>query len=120
MQKDPRIDQYINEAGGFSKEIITHLRNIINDAIPNGEETIKWNSPHFTYNGEIVCAIMAFKKHVTFTFWKGKEMKDREGILEEVGKSNMKSLKNIKTISDLPSDKILKDYIKEAMELIKE
>ena len=68
MQKAPRIDQYINEAGDFSKEIITHLRNIINDAIPKGEETIKRNSHHFTYEGEIVCAIMAFKQHITFTF----------------------------------------------------
>ena len=83
MKKDSRIDQYINEANEFAKEIIIHLRKIISEAIPDGEETIKWNSPHFTYNGENICAIMAFKSHLTFTFWRGKELADREKILQK-------------------------------------
>ncbi|QLH30400.1 MAG: DUF1801 domain-containing protein [Candidatus Parvibacillus calidus] len=96
MKKDSRIDQYINEANEFAKEIIIHLRKIISEAIPDGEETIKWNSPHFTYNGENICAIMAFKSHLTFTFWRGKELADREKILQDAGNSNMRSIKNIK------------------------
>lgn len=118
MIKDQRIDVYIEKSADFSKEIIAHLRQLIAQAIPQVEETIKWNSPYFLYQGEIVCAIMAFKNKMTFTFWRGQELADQYQLLGDVGKSKMRSIKNIQLKDDLAADEILIAYLQEAASLV--
>lgn len=119
MKRDNRIDEYIGNAQPYAQPIIKHLRELIHQAVPNIEETIKWNSPHFMLNGKILCSIMAHKNHLTFIFWSGKHIEDTYNLLEDNGKSNMSSLKNIKSIDDLPDNKIILEYIQKAANLIK-
>ena len=114
------IDEYIENASEVTQPILTHLRKLINQAEPNMEENIKWNAPSFEYNGKIVCNIMAFKKHVNLMFAQGKQLSDTENILENIGeKSNMKGIKQIEKITDLPEDDVLMDFIKRASEISK-
>jgi len=71
------------------------------------------------YKGSILCSIAAFKQHCAFGFWLESKMKDPKKILSRgKGKDGMGSLGKLTGVKDLPSDKILKDYIKEAMKLI--
>jgi uncharacterized protein YdeI (YjbR/CyaY-like superfamily) len=115
--KDARIDAYIAKAAPFAQPILTHLRKLVHETCPGVEETIKWSFPHFDYKGSILCSMASFKQHCAFGFFKAAMMEDAEGILTTVGKTAMGHLGQIKELKDLPKDKILKAYIKQAMKL---
>lgn len=115
--KDPRIDAYIDKSAAFAKPILNHLRKLIHKACPQVEETMKWSFPHFDYKGEMMCSMASFKQHCSFGFWKASLMKDP--VLVETAKSEvaMGHLGKITSLKDLPSDKQLTAWIKEAMKL---
>jgi len=114
---DPRIDAYIEKKADFAKPVLKHLRQLVQKACPGAEETIKWGMPFFDYKGSVLCAMAAFKEHCSFTFWKAKLMKDPEGILQVAERHAMGNFDRITSLKDLPSDKILIAYIKEAAKL---
>ena len=115
LQKDKRIDAYILKSGDFAKPVLNHLRRLVHTACPNAEETIKWGFPHFDYKG-MMCSMAAFKQHCAFGFWKTALMKDAK---EMIGKNEyaMGHLGKIKSLADLPPDKKIIGWIKEAMKL---
>jgi uncharacterized protein YdeI (YjbR/CyaY-like superfamily) len=117
MKSDIRIDGYIEQSAPFAQPILRHLRALVHQACPEVEETMKWRFPHFDYKGTMMCHMAAFKKHCAFGFWKADLMKDKS--LLEVAKSEvaMGHLGRICTLNDLPPDKKLIAYIKEAMTL---
>ncbi len=117
---DKRIDAYIEKKADFAKPILKHLRSVVHKACPDVVETIKWGMPFFDYKGSTMCAMPAFKEHCGFMFWKSKLMKDPEGILKITEKHGMGHFDRITSLKDLPSEKILIAYIKEAMRLNEE
>jgi uncharacterized protein YdeI (YjbR/CyaY-like superfamily) len=119
-KKDKRIDAYIIASAPFAQPILNYLREVVHIACPDVEETMKWSFPHFDYSGEILCSMAAFKKHCSFGFWKASIMKDPNGLLQIIGKTSMGSLGQLTSLSDLPSNKILIQYIKAAAKLNKE
>ncbi len=114
---DKRIDAYIEKKADFAKPILKHIRELVHKACPDCEETIKWGMPFFDYKGSVLCAMAGFKEHCTFMFWKARLMKDPEGILQITEREAMGNFGNITSLKDLPSDKILKAYIKETAKL---
>ncbi len=114
---DSRIDEYIKKSADFAKPILNHLREIIHGACPETKETMKWSFPHFEYAGGILCSMAAFKQHCTFGFWLGSQMQDPDNLLATGEKTAMGHFGQLKTINDLPPDKVLTRYIKEAMAL---
>lgn len=118
-KKDQRVDHYIAKAEDFAKPVLTHLRELVHKACPGVTETLKWGFPHFEYKGTI-CSMASFKKHCAFGFWKGSIMQDKYKIMEDTGKTAMGHLGKISGLSDLPDDKILIEYIKEAVKLNEE
>jgi uncharacterized protein YdeI (YjbR/CyaY-like superfamily) len=117
-KKDKRIDAYIAKSQDFAKPILKHLRELIHNACPEVEETIKWSFPHFDYAGGTICSMASFKHHCAFGFWKAPVMKDPHKILS--GKDAMGDFGKITGVKDLPADKIMIEYIKEAARLNKE
>jgi uncharacterized protein YdeI (YjbR/CyaY-like superfamily) len=117
MQKNKLIDVYIAKSADFAKPILNHLRELVHTACPEAEEKMKWSFPHFDYKGEMMCSMAAFKQHAVFGFWKAALMKDRQ--LLETAKSEvaMGHLGRLTSLKDLPADKKMIAYIKEAMEL---
>jgi uncharacterized protein YdeI (YjbR/CyaY-like superfamily) len=115
--KDSPIDKYINNAAPFAQPILTHLRKLVHATCPEAEEKIKWGFPHFDYKGEMMCSMASFKQHASFGFWKASLMKDP--VLKETAASEvaMGHLGKITSLKDLPSDKKIKSWIKEAMKL---
>lgn len=113
---DPRIDAYIKKSAPFAQPIMKHLRALVHKACPEATETMKWGFPHFEYKG-ILCSMAAFKQHASFGFWKFSLMKDDKQLLNKVGKTEMGNFDRINSMDDLPSDKILMAYIKEAVRL---
>jgi len=115
MQKDPRVDAYIKDAGNFAQPILHHLRNLVHAACPKVEETIKWGFPNFEYKG-LLCNMAAFKQHCAFGFWKTKLMKDAKDMMGQ-NAYGMGHLGKIKSLSDLPPGKKIKQWVCEAMKL---
>ncbi len=114
---DKRIDVYISKAADFAKPILIHLRGLIHKACPDIEETIKWGMPAFYYKGPM-CGMAAFKNHCAFNFWKTALMADKGKIFSnKKEKEGMGHLGKITTLEDLPADKLLIAYIKEAAQL---
>lgn len=114
---DKRIDAYIEKKADFAKPILKHLRQLVHKACPDVQEAMKWGNPFFDYKGSVLCAMAAFKEHCRVLFWKAKLMKDPESIMHVADKHSMGNINNFTSLKDLPSDKILIAYIKEAMKL---
>jgi len=116
-KKDKRIDLYIAKAQPFAKPVLKHIRHLVHKACPDTEEIMKWSFPHFDYNGSMMCSMAAFKHHMAFGFWKASIMKDPDKILEIKNREAMGHLGRIKSLKDLPPDRIMLKYIKEAVRL---
>lgn len=115
-----KVDEYIANSEDFAKPILIYYRDIIHQAIPEIQETIKWRFPHFEYKG-ILCNIGGYKNHSTFTFWKGSLINDKYKQLQNIGeKSGMASFGKHKSIDDLPDEKIIIEYLMEAKRLNEE
>jgi uncharacterized protein YdeI (YjbR/CyaY-like superfamily) len=114
--KDKRIDQYIEASPEFAKPVLHHLRTLVHQACPEVEEKIKWGFPHFDYKG-VYTSMAAFKVHCAFNFWKVKLMADPHRLFGEKDERAMGNFGRILTLSDLPSDEILMEYLLEAKKL---
>lgn len=114
--KDKRVDAYIAKSADFARPVLNHLRQLVHKVCPEVEETLKWGMPSFEYKG-MMCGFASFKQHATFGFWKSAIMKDREVLLGKRSKEAMGNLGRITSMKDLPKDKIINGWIKEAMKL---
>ena len=110
--RDPRVDAYIEKSADFARPILAHIREIVHDACPEAEETLKWGFPHFTYKG-ILCSMASFKGHCALNFWKGKEVLGGEVASEE----GMGQFGRLTSVKDLPSKRALAGYVKKAKAL---
>lgn len=115
-KKDIRIDTYISKAADFAKPILTHFRTLVHKACPEVEEKIKWGFPHFDYKGSPMCSIASFKQHCAIGFWKAALMKESKNLLSRAETEEaMGHLGRITSLKDLPAEKVLVAYIKDAM-----
>ena len=115
-KRDKRIDAYILKSADFAIPILTHLRELVHVACPEVVETMKWSFPVFEHKG-ILCNMAAFKQHCTFGFWKASLMKDKTLVKNAESETSMGHLGKIKSLKDLPSDKVIIGYVKEAAKL---
>ena len=69
------IDRYIEELGDWRGKFITRLRKLVLDADPNLAEEWKWDTPVWSYKGNVVAAGV-FKDHVKLNFFKGAALED--------------------------------------------
>lgn len=118
-KKDKRVDAYIKKAQLFAQPILTHLRELIHNANPEVEETIKWGMPSFEYKGPYV-GFASFKQHIALGFWKSTLLKDPKGYLWEranKGGEAMGNLGRVTSLEDLPPDKVIVDFLKQAKKL---
>ena len=114
-KRDPRIDAYIDNAAEFAQPILGRLREIVHEACPEVEETLKWSAPSFLHAGGILCGMAAFKQHASFGFWKHAQV-----VGEEVPRDGMGSFGKLTSLKDLPPKKELLTLIRKAMQLNEE
>jgi uncharacterized protein YdeI (YjbR/CyaY-like superfamily) len=115
-KKDQRVDAYIARSADFARPILKHLRKVVHAALPAVEEDLKWGMPHFMYKG-MLCGMAAFKQHCSFGFWRAKELAAKHKELDANDEPGMGQFGNVKSVSDLPSDKVLAKLIKAAAAL---
>jgi uncharacterized protein YdeI (YjbR/CyaY-like superfamily) len=114
---NPKVDAYIAKAAAFAQPVLNHLRELVHKACPDVVEEMKWSRPFFLHGGVILCNISAFKEHCSFGFWGaeiGKVLK-ADGVVQEGG---MGSLGRITSVKDLPTDKAMLGYIRQAAKFI--
>ena len=112
MPRDPRIDAYIDRAAPFAQPILTRLRQLVHEACPDVEETIKWGMPTFVHAGGILCGMAAFKQHASFGFWKHALV-----VGDAQPQTGMGSYGKLASLDDLPPRKTLLAHIRKAMQL---
>ena|SRR6185503_4206718 len=116
--KDARVDAYIARSADFARPILQHLRRLVHTGCPDVEETFKWSFPHFMHKG-ILCSMAAFKHHCAFGFWKGelilKAIDGAQSMRKE--KDAMGQFGRITSLTDLPEDRLLIEWVKTAVQL---
>jgi uncharacterized protein YdeI (YjbR/CyaY-like superfamily) len=111
-KRDPRVDAYIARSPEFAKPILSHIRKVMHSAVPGVAETLKWSAPAFEYEG-LIGIMAAFKNYCGLNLWKA-------SLILKQGSKGVDSAGNfgkIATLDDLPSDKVLGGYFKEAARL---
>jgi uncharacterized protein YdeI (YjbR/CyaY-like superfamily) len=114
---NPKVDLYIGKAKPFAQPILKHIRTLVHKAVPGVTETIKWSRPFFEYKGVILANLSAFNAHCSFGFW-GEEI---GAVLREanvIQEGGMGSLGKITNLEDLPSDKQMLAFLKQAKAFI--
>jgi hypothetical protein len=79
--KDPRVDAYIDALPQWQQAICHEVRDLVHEADPEVEETVKRTvQPYFVLRGNI-CALLAAKDHVNVFLYDGGIVPDPEGII---------------------------------------
>lgn len=81
MDRDPRVDTYIDALPDWQQVICRDLRELIHAADPEIGETIKRTvQPYFVLAGN-VCALLAAKDHINLFLYDGSMVPDPDGII---------------------------------------
>lgn len=112
MNRDPRVDAYIDRAAPFARPILEHVRGRVQALLPDAEETTKWSAPAYTVGGKILLVMAAFKSHAALNFWRGQELRGEAAQADAMGQFG-----KLASIEDLPADRELDALILKAAEL---
>ena len=73
------IDKHIQELNDWRGTLLSLLRKLILEAAPELTEEWKWDTPVWSYKGNVVAG-GAFKDHLKLNFFKGASLKDTHGL----------------------------------------
>src|SRR6186997_3094797 len=80
-QRDARVDEYIDKLPNWQQEICHRVRDLVHEADPEVEETIKRTvQPYFVLQGN-VCALLAAKDHVNVFVYDGGIVPDPDNLI---------------------------------------
>ena len=74
-----RITNYITELADWRGKMLARLRKLILEADPAMVEEWKWDTPVWSYQGNVVAA-GAFKDHIKLNFFKGASLQDPHSL----------------------------------------
>ncbi len=99
------------------QEELIHLRRLVLEC--GLSEELKWSQPCYTYNGNNLLLVAAFKDFATLSFFKGALLKDPKTILVAPGENSQATRQFRFTDSRQIIEKtaIIKQYIYEAIEV---
>jgi Uncharacterized protein conserved in bacteria len=110
--RDPRIDAYIARQADFARPILDHVREVVHEACPGVEETMKWSAPSFMHAGTILCGMAAFKQHASFGYWKHALV-----VGDDQPRNGMGSYGKLTSVAELPPKQQLLAHIRKAVQL---
>jgi uncharacterized protein YdeI (YjbR/CyaY-like superfamily) len=117
---EPRVDAYIAKSAAFAQPILSHLREMIHAAVPDIEEAIKWSMPFFVHRGVILGNMAAFKAHCSFGIWNENVQEALKATGAEKRGQGMGSFGKIRTMEELPQDRVLKALVQQAAKKIED
>ena len=111
---DPTVDGYITAQGGWKVDALITLRELIHEAAPEVQESIRKKLPHFDLDGRL-CFIRAYDNHINLAFFRGTELDDPTGALLNYGKDEIRHVK-LSHVEDIDPD-VIKALVCSAVEL---
>jgi hypothetical protein len=79
--RDPRVDAYIEALPPWQQEICRQVRDLVHEADPDVQETIKRSvQPYFVLQGNVI-ALLAARDHVNVFTYDGGLVPDPDGIV---------------------------------------
>lgn len=112
------VEQYIEKHPKWQNEL-KRLRKLM-QSFPF-EETIKWGGPVYTFKGKNLIGLAAFKNHFGLWFFHGSDLQNNTKLFQMAKEGKTKNMRQIKYVEgENPDYDILKEYIKESIELAKE
>jgi hypothetical protein len=107
------IDARIVELGDWRGEMLSQLRSLIKEAVPDVTEEWKWAIPVWSHNG-LICTGETYKKVVKMTFAKGASLNDPSGLFNSSLEGNVRRAIDFHEGGKLDK-KALKDLIRAAV-----
>ena len=80
MQYDERIDRHIEQLSERHQAPLRHIRALLHEVLPAGEETIKYAMPCIAVQGKGVAAFDAFKEHWSYFPMSGSVLEHVTGL----------------------------------------
>ena len=110
-----RIDERIEELGGWRGEMLARLRALIKQADPEVVEEWKWNNPVWSHDG-LICTGETYKNVVKMTFAKGASLPDPSGLFNSSLEGNTRRAIDFREDEKI-DEKALKALIRAAVAL---
>ena len=108
-----QIDHHIKELADWRGKLLARLRKLILEASPELSEEWKWDTPVWSYKGNVVAG-GAFKDHIKLNFFKGASLKDPKGLFN--AGLDAKATRGIDfQEGDQINEAALKDLVREAV-----
>ena len=111
------IDARIESLGDWRGEMLSRLRGLIKEAVPDVTEEWKWATPVWSHNG-LICTGETYKNAVKMTFAKGASLTDPSGLFNSSLEGNIRRAIDFHE-GDKMDKKALKALIRAAVALNK-
>lgn len=85
MGSAPEVDAWFEAYDNPMKPVVMRLREIVLEADPRIDETIKWRAPTFTYKGNLASFYPKSKQHASLLFHEGARIPGTHPRLEGSG-----------------------------------
>ena len=84
------IDARIKELGDWRGEVLSRLRTLVKEAVPEVVEEWKWRGVPVWYHDGMICTGETYKSVVKFTFAKGAALNDPSGLFNSSLEGNVR------------------------------
>lgn len=110
------VDEYIQNQSKWSPELQI-LRNIILSA--KLDEHIKWGAPTYSYKGQNIVGLAAFKSYFGLWFFEGALLSDSNSLLINAQEEKTKAMRQLRMHSkeEIVHD-VISAFLKESMTLV--
>lgn len=107
VERNPKVDAYIEKAQPFAQPILNHVRELAHRALPDAEEALKWGMPYFTVNGKNAVGMAAFSKHASVVV-----------CSDETAGGGMGNYGKLTSLDELPADTDLIAHFRESAKAV--
>jgi hypothetical protein len=111
------IDARIEGLGDWRGEMLSRIRALIKEAVPDVAEEWKWATPVWSHSG-LICTGETYKHSVKMTFAKGASLMDPSGLFNSSLEGNVRRAIDLHE-GDKLDEKALKALIRAAVALNK-
>jgi len=113
MSDAKKIDVYIEKQGKWRDQLVA-IRDILNASVL--VETVKWGSPTYTLDSNILISLVGFKNHCAIWFHQGVFLEDSKSVLVNAQEGTTKGMRQLRIIEGSKINKALvKAYIAETI-----
>ena len=113
MSDEKKIAAYLEKHEKWKDQLVT-LREILNAS--ELDETVKWGSPTYTLDGNILISLVGFKNHCALWFHQGVFLKDAKSVLINAQEGTTKAMRQLRiTEGDKINKALVKAYVTETI-----